>query len=144
VLSQVVTDCSQLRTLDVTNVETGVTEQFLACLCEFALELCHLGLTLGPRIGRDVLEGLIQTAPSLKTLSLTVVNQNEQTKSASDNNSDHKELDENYLIKVIRQYHGNPCYCNVYKQTPSSKIKQFVLTFTPLKFLTAGSLTSEI
>jgi hypothetical protein len=128
----------------VTSVIAGVNDQFLACLCEFGLELCHLGLTLSPKVGRDVIEALIQTAPSLKTLSVAVIRQTEQSKSSSDGNTcDLKDLDENYFIKIVRQYHGGHCYCNVYKQT-SSRTKQFALSFTPLKFLTAGGLEAEI
>lgn len=137
------TDCTRLKTLDVTDVETGVTDQFLIDLCEHALELRHLSLTIGQYVTRDVIDALIQTAPSLASLAVSVTRRSKSS-TPLDNISDDGELDENYLTKIVRLCHGDPCYCDVYKQSANSKVKQFELTFTPLKFMTAGKLMAEV
>jgi len=142
-LSQVITDCTRLKTLDITDVETGITDQFLVDLCEHALELRHLALTIESCVSRDVLEALIQTAPSLASLAVTVTRRSKST-TADNIIGDESEVDENYLAKVVRRYHGDPCYCDVYKHAANSRVRHFELTFTPLKFLTAGYLMAEL
>ena len=136
VLTQVVTDCTQLKTLDVTDVVSdAVNDEFLTCLCEHALHLSHLALTIGSHVSLDVIEALIRTSPSLASLTVA------RPLMMSLNGSVVKEeLNENYLANLAQQCHGNRCYCSVSKQTPDSKIRYFYLVFTPLKFVTAGKL----
>lgn len=142
ILSRIVTDCTQLDTLDVTGVESGITDQFLIDVCQYGLEIRHLGLVLDANVSRDVIEALIQTSPSLSSLSLCV-RQSKQS-SSSTTSEQGLPLDEKYFIKVIQQCRGSsPCYCNVDKQT-GSKTKRYQFVFSPLKFASAGSLAAEL
>ena len=112
------TDCTQLETLDVTDVEVGITDQFLVDLCQYGLELRHVGLMLGPDISRDVIEALIETAPSLSSLSVRVP-QGGRPGAAAEAGEHGQPLDENYFIKLIQRSRASPCYCDVIKQSAS-------------------------
>ena len=131
-LCQLVANCTQLKTLIVDAVLSD--DQFLACLCQHALRLCHLSITVGPRVTRDVLEAVFKTLPSLSALWIGV--------SRDSPCPIEGELDERYLTGVVSQYHGAPCYCNTWRLTKYDTVYQ--LAFSPLKFLTAGSLAAEL
>ena len=131
-LSSVLDNCPQLRTLDVSSVEWSVSESLVAELCERAVELRHLSLSVNTSVvSSDVLTALVRVCPSLCRLSLTC-------SAPADDSVDALAA---ALVDAVKQHHAGVCHRrDVIVNTAADTFcqrRQLQLSFTPLKLLTA-------
>jgi len=142
-LSNLLDNCPQLHTLDVSSLQSAVTDSFLADVCEKAIELRCLGLYLGPHkplgprktvgpakpISSDLLTAVVRVCPSLAQLWLTV-----STEGGKMSTADGDVVD--MVVEAVRQDHAGLCNRRDVSLS-SGSCHQIQLTFTPLKLLTA-------
>jgi len=128
VWSNVLDNCPQLRTLDMSSLHSAVSDCFLAHLCQKAVHLCRLAIYLGCRpISTHLLAAVVQFCPSLAQLYVT--------RPGGDVTA-HDDVIEQVVGAVV-QYHGGRCH-RVNLST-AANCHQIQLTFTPLKLLTTVS-----
>ena len=133
-LSNVLDNCPQLHTLDVSSLQSPITDSFLADLCDRALELRHLGIYVGPvgshrPVGCELLVAVVRVCPSLAQLWLAVP--------ADSGKFGPAEVDVvDTVVDAVRQYHGGLCHRRDVSLS-SGNCHQIQLTFTPLKLVGA-------
>jgi len=142
-LSNVLDNCPQLHTLDISSLQSVISDSFLADVCERAVELRCLAIHLGPGkpegphkqeglcklVSCDLLTAVVRACPSLAQLYLTIRSDGGKTDTAD------AELVDT-VVDAVRQYHGGHCHrrdvCLL-----SGNCHQIQLSFTPLKLLSA-------
>jgi len=142
-LSNVLDNCPQLHTLDVSCLQSTVTDSFLTDLCDRAVELRRLGLYVGPHkpagpqktvgaqkpVSSDLLTAVVRVCPSLAQLWLTTSAAGGKMEAV-----DGDVVDE--VVDAVRQYHGGLCHRRDVSLL-SGNCHQIQLTFTPLKLISA-------
>jgi len=116
-------NCPQLRTLDVSHLQSVITDSLLADVCDKAVELRRLSVHVSPhkQPSTELLTAVVRVCPSLAQLSMTLPTDSVRSDDVVDT-----------VVDAVRQYHGGLCHRH---DVISTACHQVQLTFTPLKLL---------